>query len=830
MKTENLQSNPELELAYEYVCHTSRNIFLTGKAGTGKTTFLHRIREEKPKRMAVVAPTGVAAINASGMTIHSLFQIPFGPFFPDGSRRNEQPRRFSRKKINLIRSLDLLVIDEISMVRADLLDSIDDTLRRYKNAYQPFGGVQLLLIGDLHQLPPVVKDHEWNLLRPYYDTPYFFSSQALQKTKPVTVQLQKIYRQSDDTFIRLLNKVRHNEVDLEVLSTLNGRYRPPAEIPQEEAYITLSTHNATADKINREQLDALAGKKYTFKAQIERDFPAHAYPTDELLHLKEGAQVMFVKNDISPEKLYYNGKIGEITRIADGAVTVQCPDDDHSITVVPAEWHNRKYHLNDQTKEVTEEIVGTFTQYPLRLAWAITIHKSQGLTFDRVILDAQSAFAHGQVYVALSRCKSFEGIVLRSKIEQRSVRTDNQVQEFSKKNAENPPSEAELLAAKAAFQQTALLDLFGFDVLRRQLQRLNRLILEEEHRLLPGALSSFRSLSTLAKSKLFPVEQKFRQQILAYCQQLGPPEANEGLQERVKKAARWFEPFVGEQLWPAAEALVVSSDNKKVNKSASQSLEALRTSIYAKRSCLGLAQAGFSAARHLRQKVDAELDYQQQQAPATKRSKSAPAVETQHPALYARLYAWRKAKSEADGVPAYSIAPTKTLIGIANVLPTEQRLLKEVYGVGPNRLKAYGAEWLDMVQGYCDEYEVKPGTPDLLNQVNKANKPSPKPNTRSVTFDLFESGKSIEEIAEVRGLTEGTVTGHLAHYVKVGWVPISQFMEQEVAETIGGFLSELEVRSLGAAKAHFGDQYSYGQLHMAAAHLDWQEKQKKQEE
>jgi ATP-dependent exoDNAse (exonuclease V) alpha subunit len=403
-----MTTNPELELAFEYVNATNRHIFLTGKAGTGKTTFLHRIRDQVPKRMAVVAPTGVAAINARGVTIHSLFQLPFGVLTPDRIRAELPKRRFSGKKINLLKSLDLLVIDEISMVRADVLDALDAVLRRYRRNRRPFGGLQLLMIGDLHQLPPVVKDQDWEQLRPHYDTAYFFGSLALRQAKPTVVQLKHIYRQSDGHFIDLLNKVRNNRIDATVLEQLNSRYRPDFRPYGEEGYITLTSHNRTARAINTEKLAELPGQATVFQAEVNGDFPESMYPNEPELHFKVGAQVMFNKNDSYPDRLYYNGKIGRITAIAGEEITVQCPGE-APITVGPVAWENRKYSINSVTKEVSDSIVGTYTQHPLRLAWAITIHKSQGLTFERVVIDAEAAFAHGQVYVALSRCKSFEG-------------------------------------------------------------------------------------------------------------------------------------------------------------------------------------------------------------------------------------------------------------------------------------------------------------------------------------------------------------------------------------------------------------------------------------
>ncbi len=406
-------NNPQLRLAFEFVQHTGRNIFLTGKAGTGKTTFLHNLKKETSKRMIVVAPTGVAAINAGGVTIHSFFQLPFGPQLPGNNSANDSNssiRRFSKQKINIIRSIDLLVIDEISMVRADLLDGIDGTLRRFKNRNLPFGGTQLLLIGDLQQLAPVVKDNEWNLLRNHYTTSFFFGSLALQKTNYVSIELVHVYRQSDETFINLLNKVRNNVMDNDVIEALNNRYNSDFN-SLGTSHIILTTHNAKAKQINDSRLEKLTGNDYNFMATITGNFPEFSFPTDGELKLKQGAQVMFIKNDPNPDKQYYNGKIGSIIDIDDESITVQCDGDDEPISVEKLFWEKMAYKINDDSKEIVESIEGTFVQYPLKLAWAITIHKSQGLTFENAVIDAQDAFAHGQVYVALSRCKTLEGLV-----------------------------------------------------------------------------------------------------------------------------------------------------------------------------------------------------------------------------------------------------------------------------------------------------------------------------------------------------------------------------------------------------------------------------------
>ncbi len=443
------QLNP-LELANEFIHFTNKNVFLTGKAGTGKTTFLHTLKKNLLKRMVVVAPTGVAAINAGGVTIHSFFQLPFTPYIPDG--KHQRQTGFTKERINLIKSLDVLVIDEISMVRADVLDGIDEVLRKYKNRNLPFGGTQLVMIGDLHQLSPVISDEEWELLRPHYQTIYFFGSKALQKTHPVRIELTHIYRQSEPLFVDLLNQVRENRLDRKSLELLNQRHIPDFRPADEEGYVTLSTHNASAQKINQTKLDELKGTLKIFQAEIKDEFPS-AYPTELKLGLKVNAQVMFVKNDSSREKLYFNGKIGKITRIADKVIYVKGKDDYAEIAVEPVEWTNVKYVLNEKTKEIEEQIIGTFTQYPLKLAWAITIHKSQGLTFEKAIIDANLSFAHGQVYVALSRCKSLEGMVLSSPIGSRSVRTDGVVSAYSRQAEKDKPTAQQLLAEKISFQE-----------------------------------------------------------------------------------------------------------------------------------------------------------------------------------------------------------------------------------------------------------------------------------------------------------------------------------------------------------------------------------------
>ena len=427
--------NPEMDLAFSYLSQTNEHLFITGKAGTGKTTFLGKILTSLQKNCVVVAPTGIAAINAKGVTIHSFFQLPLHPLMPKQVNWFLQQKPYSEPKINLFKNLDLLVIDEISMVRPDILDTIDATLKEVKKTSNPFGGIQLLMFGDLYQLPPVITKEIRPIIQSYYSSPYFFASHALREVGFISIELKKIYRQSDPKFIEILHQVRHNQVTASNLELLNQRLSKRSK----KGYITLTTHNETADKINKAQLKKLKGPTHRFEASITDRFPQNAYPTQRKLALKVGAQVMFVKNDPTPERKYYNGKIGTITQIKADTILVRCAGITKPIEVHPIEWENQKFQLDKKGQSIQSEVVGTFRQFPLRLAWAITIHKSQGLTFEGVIIDAQSAFAPGQVYVALSRCKSLEGIILRSKLPRHAIKTDPIIEGFTQSIAWNLP-------------------------------------------------------------------------------------------------------------------------------------------------------------------------------------------------------------------------------------------------------------------------------------------------------------------------------------------------------------------------------------------------------
>ena len=459
-----MEGNIELNTAWEFVEKTGKSVFLTGKAGTGKTTFLKRVVEESKKRVVVVAPTGIAAINAGGVTIHSFFQLPLHPFIP--GMKIESKFAFSKEKRSIIKTIDILIIDEISMVRSDLLDAIDSVLRRFRNRHKPFGGVQLLMIGDLQQLSPVVTDEDVQFLSQYYPSPYFFGSHALARTDYVTIELKEVYRQQDAVFISMLNAVRGGRPSIEVIRALNSRYCPGFVPPPDEGYIRLTTHNHIADEYNSRQLSLIDDQAHSFDAEVSGNFPESSYPVDFRLELKAGAQVMFVKNDPSSDKRYYNGKIGIVTDFYEEYIMVQCPGEDEKIAVEPLEWENSRYVINEQTQEMESEVIGIFRQYPLRLAWAITIHKSQGLTFDKAIIDAASAFASGQVYVALSRCRTLEGMVLATPLRQDAVITDLRVEDYIEgQEAAAVRSLSRLDSIKEEYYKELLGELFDFNEL-----------------------------------------------------------------------------------------------------------------------------------------------------------------------------------------------------------------------------------------------------------------------------------------------------------------------------------------------------------------------------
>lgn len=692
----------QLQLAFDFVKFTGKNIFLTGKAGTGKTTFLHNLKKNSPKRMIVVAPTGVAAINAGGMTIHSFFQMPFGPYIPEAHRGNAVsggPKRFSRDKINIIKSLDLLVIDEISMVRCDLLDGIDEVLRRYRDRDKPFGGVQLLMIGDLEQLAPVVKNDEWELLKNCYDTVFFFGSKALRKTEYVSIELKHIYRQSDSAFIEILNKIRENAIDGDMLRELNKRYVPGFSQRDEKGYITLTTHNFQAKDLNELKLRKLQGKAHTFKASVEGDFPEYAFPTDLELTLKEGAQVMFVKNDASREKLYYNGKIGAVVSIEDNTVFVKCSGDTAPIPVQSVEWRNSKYSIDETTKEIKETVAGTFVQYPLKLAWAITIHKSQGLTFEKAVIDANAAFAHGQVYVALSRLKTLEGLVLSTPISRGSIKSDSTIRAFNRDVEQNPPCQRLLEESKNAYQQMVLMELFDFNPMQKRLNYCVKLLDEYKISFHPGFIEIFNGMNMSFKTEIADVAEKFKVQIQQFIAEQNNIEENAPLQDRVKKAGVYFTEKTNIVVLNVLQHAEVETDNKSARKSVEEALERLVEEAVVKLTCFEACREGFIVSDFLSAKAKASIGKPGKKLVEKTSNKHSPSY-IAHPELYSNLKTWRDNKANKQNVPHFMILHQKTIVQLVNDLPSSIQELKEIKGIGNKKIKQFGGELLELIKAY----------------------------------------------------------------------------------------------------------------------------------
>lgn len=473
--------NSDAQYALKFINRTSQHLFLTGKAGSGKTTLLKQIIASTHKNIVVAAPTGVAAINAGGVTLHSLLHLPFGAYCPDDSQQSfgstqvttpstiRQGLKFRKEKRNMLKKMDILVIDEASMLRADMLDAIDATLRFVRGIGSNFGGVQILFIGDLFQLPPVVKREEEHMLSTYYQSPYFFNAHALRDSMPLYIELKKVYRQEEQNFIDVLNRVRNNKFSEVDIDYLNERYQPDFDIIKNKSYIFLSTHNKAVDETNQTALKKLKGKTHRFRASIEGEFKETMYPIEEVLELKLGAQVMFIKNDTSEARAFFNGKIGQIASLDDGEIYVEFTDGSPSVQVQRDKWTNVEYKLNEETKEIEEKELGSFVHYPLRLAWAITIHKSQGLTLDKAVVDVSKVFAPGQLYVALSRLSSFEGLVLNSKINLTVPPINQKVIEFSESEKDSQSLEKDLQAASQQYAKQCLLTAFDFSDIRNSL-------------------------------------------------------------------------------------------------------------------------------------------------------------------------------------------------------------------------------------------------------------------------------------------------------------------------------------------------------------------------
>lgn len=695
------------ETAERYVKTTGRSVFLTGKAGTGKTTFLKYITETTAKRFVVLAPTGVAAINAGGSTIHSFFQLPLCPYLPDVKeliteyQMPEKYRSLRKERVKIIRTLDLLIIDEISMVRADLLDAMDMILRKYRRNDRPFGGVQLLMIGDAQQLSPVVKEAEKPYMSQVYQSPYFFHSKALSRLSYVTIELQKVHRQKDGDFLEILNAVREDRLTPQLLDKLNRRVGAAPDIAEDGTEpIRLTTHNARADEVNSRKLDALPGEISSFIAQVEGEFPENSYPADEVLELKPEAQVMFIRND--QDGKYYNGKLGKVEKITKGTVTVS----DHNGTLIdvgPVEWCNSQYELDDESGEICQRVVGTFRQIPLRIAWAITIHKSQGLTFDNVTIDAAAAFAFGQVYVALSRCRTLEGITLESRIKSSGIYHDRHVSAF---NAEMPSID-NLTEGVGKDERSYAFDqyrsVFEFEKTcssLRYLVKLWRGVLEETYP------SVFTGLKTAVKTlgEASKVAETFRQQLTKIERTAGPDDSY--LKERLGKSSGYFLPKIRDVRESCMRAVGLEIDNKETKKKVKEVLEETLTGVDIVLQSLEMFENGsFDIEKLCRIRTDCNLQ-EKTNVKGRRLRKIEPDANGNgvvNEELKEKLQQWRSDRFKADNVPAYTIMHQSTLIQIATIIPATKRELLSIKGFGEASFRKYGEQILEI----CAEYRTK---------------------------------------------------------------------------------------------------------------------------
>ncbi len=816
-------TNHELQLANDFVQTTGCNIFLTGKAGTGKTTFLHSLQKNMAKRMIITAPTGVAAINAGGVTLHSFFQLPFGPFVP-GSETYESNKhrqfRFSKEKKQIIQSLDLLVIDEVSMVRADLLDAVDAALRRLRRNNQSFGGVQLLMIGDLHQLSPVAKRDDWQLIQQYYESVYFFSSNALDLSELVTIELKHIYRQSDAGFIKLLNRVRDNRLDEPTLKNLNQRYIQDFTPGKDQGYITLTTHNRNADSMNQSKLDALSKKEHHFNAQISGDFPEHIFPTQAFLKLKEGSQVMFVRNDQSSEKLYYNGKIGRVIKISDKYIYVICPGDPKEIVVEQVIWENIKYTLNNENKEIQEDIIGKFEQYPLKLAWAITIHKSQGLTFDKAIIDARAAFAHGQVYVALSRCKTLEGIVLSSPLSSKGIETDPAINNFSKAFSQNPPSENRLNADRIKYQQLLLLDCFDFQPLHNCLGYLTRLLMGNARVVQVSGITDISQLEKIVTKDIFVVSENFKRQLNTIFADNNLPESDPVILERISKASIWFQEKFAVIFGESIQKLHIETDNTELRKKINNALDNFKKEVAVKLAGIQSCEKVLSPSGYLRAVANAQIDFLPEKRKKS-RLQDYGESDVEHPELFQALKDWRSKKAKDKGIALFQVLHQRVLIQIVIYLPENMTDLKKISGVGKKTIKNYGEELVELVLAYRKKHGINKvilpepkNIPEESTPVKKETSPS---TTKQTSFDYFNNGLTIAKIAEERGLAISTIETHLSFFVEKGKLDINKLLSPEKQEAIEKQLAVDHNNSLTKVKNTLGGDYTYGEIRMMIA-------------
>jgi hypothetical protein len=760
MKPEALQSNPTAAFVEQFINQTSQSIFLTGKAGTGKTTLLRKIMASTHKNAVIVAPTGIAALNAGGVTIHSFFQLPFAGFIPEfGAQpafsesvkfetKQTLLRHFTMNKtrLKMIRNIDLLIIDEVSMLRADLLDAIDWTLRNIRRVHEPFGNVQVLFIGDLLQLPPVVKQEEWQILRNHYQGIFFFHAKVLQETQPLYIELSKIYRQQDQDFIQLLNQLRNNQMSSEDLQILNQYVRPDFDANKEEGYITLSTHNAKADQINAIALEALPEKLWSYAAEITGDYPKHLYPLEPTLELKLGAQVMFIKNDLSLEKNYFNGKMGKIKALSSDEILVEFPEEKKTINVEKFEWSNIRYELNAATGEVEEKTIGTFVHYPLKLAWAITVHKSQGLTFDKAVLDVSEVFAPGQAYVALSRLRTLSGLVLTQPMRMNGLSNDQQVMAYSQHKADENTLPKVLEAHTKHYLLQTLKQAFDWYELRSQWS---------QHE------ASYQAIG--AKS------------------------------EKTKNKS-----------WMALQNQVVQATKEPAEKFIRQ-LEGLFTKPHFDRV-------------FLKERVDAAYLYFFAQLDGVLLSNLRKIAELSR---VRKTKSYAEELEALDEILTETILKLKKVRLLVTAVAEGEAITKD--RIWNNDLQQYKLSKIAIVRQELKQVPSLLDDPDaeevsFLKSTKKlAKEQKVKKSTQEKTLELLEAGKEVSEIARERQLSVQTINSHFAYLIRSGQIELTDVMSPKRIGELEQLFDGFEGNSLNPLKEKLGSKATWDELKLYQA-------------
>jgi uncharacterized protein YpbB len=742
-----------------FINQTHRSVFLTGKAGTGKTTLLREIIQTTHKNTVVVAPTGIAALNAGGVTIHSMFQLPFGGFIPDNSSPHfSENTKFETKatlrrhfkmsglKKSVIRNMELLIIDEVSMLRADLLDAMDYMMQTVRKKSTPFGGVQVLFIGDLLQLPPVIRDEEWRTLRTYYKGKFFFHSHVVQQNPPLYIELSKIFRQTDDTFISVLNNLRNNQISQEDIQTLNQYVKPDFDLKANKGYITLTTHNAKADTMNAQALEDLEGKLVAYKPEIVGDFPEKIFPVEEQLQLKIGAQIMFVKNDLSFDKNYFNGKMGIIKSLSSQEILVHFPEENKTIEVEKYEWQNIRYKVDEMTKEIEEEVLGTFVHYPIKLAWAITVHKSQGLTFDKAALDVSQVFLPGQAYVALSRLRSLEGLILLSPLRMNGISNDQDVMDYSLNKASDSFLENALHFETKNFIHNYLINTFDW----------------------------------------YDLAQEWRNHKFSYNEKSESSEKS--------KHAVWAkkQTEVIEQLLDPSKKFILQLNKLFAQETAD--LNHISERI----------QAAFSYFLKPMDDLVFEILWKLEEVKRIKKVK----------AFYDELIVLEELQTKA----VLRLMKAKLLI---ETVVSGETISKEK--LTSDEIKKYISRKTEAIQNQFKKLNITliEDEKDLERYTSKkATKAAPKKSTVQETYELWLEKNSVKEIASIRKLTIQTIDSHLVRLIQAGTIVITDVLPEDKLQELALAFRGYKEESLNNLKEQVGEKFTWDELKMFKASLN----------